>query len=122
MFLRTSSALVLLSLAACSRATDGEGSNAVAEGPRETVSCAFGEVKAFKETCTVERSEADGKSYVTLWHPDGGFRRLEVLDGGKGYASADGAEAAQGVANGKEVEVVVSDAHYLMPVGNAAKP
>jgi hypothetical protein len=122
MYLRISSALLLLSLAACSQGNSEEGQAEVAGGSKETVPCAFGEVKEFKNSCMVERSTAEGKSYVTLWHPDGGFRRLEVLDGGKGYATADGADDVEGGPNGKEFEVVVGDAHYLMPVGNAAQP
>jgi hypothetical protein len=115
MYLRIFSAAVLLALAGCSQKKGEDGQTAEAEATKEMVPCAFGGAKEFNAKCTVDRSIAEGKNYITVRHPDGGFRRLEVLDGGKRYASADGADAVEGGPNGAEVEVMVGDDHYLMP-------
>jgi hypothetical protein len=134
MYLRISSAvLAILALAACSKGNDprkvvqvaADGSTeavpeAVASPPG--VPCALAGAKEFKQDCLIERSSKGGKQFVVVRHPDGGFRRLVVIDGGKRYASADGAESAEVVANGKEVEVTVEDDHYLFPAPGANAP
>lgn len=126
--------LLALCLSACS-IKDGEGnageeadkgSDAVAApGVPKTVPCALAGAKAFEQDCAVDRFRRDGNSYVTVRHPDGGFRRLLELDGGKRYAAADGADPVEMNANGAEIEVTVGDDHYLFPnpaPANAAQP
>ena len=129
MFLRISSLALLAALAACSSKTPASGQPEVsAEAAAASVPCALAGAKTFTAECPIERSVADGKPLVVVHHPDGGFRRLIVLEGGKSYAAADGAEAAEIEANGAEVEVTIGDDHYLMPApaaatsSNAAKP
>jgi len=141
---RISSLLVLLALAACSKGSDTQRVVQVAaDGSTEAVPeaiasppgvpCALAGAKEFKADCPIERSSEGGKQFVVVRHPDGGFRRLVVIDGGRRYAAADGAERAEVVPNGKEVEVTVEDDHYLFPApgstgapesagANAAKP
>jgi hypothetical protein len=111
MYLRIFSAVILFTLGACSTGNSGEDK----QSKQETVPCAFGDAKKFTDKCPVERSSAEGKNFATIWHPDGGFRRLEVIDGGKGYSAADGADVVEGGPNGREVEVMIGDDHYLMP-------
>jgi glucose/arabinose dehydrogenase len=135
MFLRISSAAILLALAACSKGGDAqEVVQVAADGSTEelpeaaaspaSVPCALKGAKEFKADCLIERSTEGGKIMVLVRHPDGGFRRLIELDGGKRYAAADGAQRAELTANGKEVEVTVEDDHYLFPAPgtHAAKP
>lgn len=115
---RHSLALVALLLAGCSvkgeqeQAASAEGSAAAAP---ETVSCALKGSDAFKERCTIERSASDGRNFIVLRHPDGGFRRLEELEAGKRYKSVDGADEVAVDANGADIELTVGEDHYLFP-------
>ncbi len=99
-----------LLLAACS-AEPGTGD--LPEG--EQVACALNGAKTFGRACGVERIEQDGKPIVIVRHPDGGFRRFELREGGRRFVTADGADAGVTIANGKEREVSVDDDHYLFP-------
>ena len=122
MFLRISSALLLFALAACS----GQSSSPDAGGQSAAISlavpCALDGAKTFITTCDVERSSVDGKSTLTVRHPDGGFRRLVELDGGKSFAAADGADDVAIEASGKEIEVTLGEDHYLFPAPTGAAP
>ncbi len=121
MFLRISSAVLLAAvLAACSSesgtsAAAGEGSSG-APAVSVKVPCALAGAKSYTAECAVERDSRDGKVLVTLRHPDGGFRRLIELDGGKRFAAADGSDEVAIEANGKEIEVTLGDDHYLFSV------
>jgi hypothetical protein len=54
---------------------------------------------------------------LTLRHPDGSFRRFNVLTNGRGLASADGAERARIVLLGdRRIEVTVGEDRYRLPV------
>ena len=56
-------------------------------------------------------------------HPDGGFRRLRIVQDGRGLVSADGAEEAKLVIIDKGlIEVTVGDDRYRLPATVAAKP
>jgi hypothetical protein len=120
MFLRISSAaIVALALAACSSGGDAGDSvgtdGASAASAAQTVPCALAGSRSFTAQCGLETSTSDGKSIVTLRHPDGGFRRLIALDGGKRYAAADGSDEVVLEVNGAEIEVTLGDDHYLLP-------
>ena len=91
-------------------------------GDAQTVPCALAGAKLFKQDCTLERSSGDGRQIVVVRHPDGGFRRLIALDGGRRYAAADGADKAEIVPNGKDIEVTVEDDHYLFPAPASTPP
>ncbi len=97
MFLRISSAVLLAgALAACSpepqtaapgaSGLSADSAETAASGP-QAVPCALAGAKQFKDECQFERTSQDGKPAVILRHPDGGFRRLAELDGGKRYAA-----------------------------------
>lgn len=87
----------------------------VAEG-EEHVACAVGGETDMKEACAVERSEADGKLTLVVRHPDGSFRRFDVLTDGRGLAVSDGAdEAVTRLDNGK-LAVSVGEDRYLFPM------
>ena len=130
MFSRISSAILLAaSLAACSVKDDagataqGEGGDAVGAAAQiAEVPCALAGSKRFGDRCAVEHLSQDGKRYVLLRHPDGGFRRLIELEDGKRYAAADGAESADMTPNDGGIEVSVGDDSYLFaaPAGSHA--
>ncbi len=53
---------------------------------------------------------------LTLRHPSGGFRRLEVVTDGRGVISADGAEPAKVATVGTSlIEVSVGSDRYRLP-------
>jgi hypothetical protein len=110
MFLRISSATLLLALAACSGKSAGE-----ADANAERIACALGDAKTFTSACAVERTSQDGKSNVIIRHPDGSFRRFEVLADGHSLATTDGADPVEVTLNGKDTEITVGDDHYLFP-------
>jgi hypothetical protein len=114
MFSRTFSALAAaLALAACG-APEAETPQASADGPR--IACALGDGAAFEPDCTVERSETPDGPLLTLRHPDGGFRRLQVVGDGRGVIAADGAAAAEVILRGDtEIEVALDGDRYRLP-------
>ena len=110
MFLRISSTtLITLVLAACSSPAPK-----VAEGT-EHIPCALAGASRFAPDCAVERARQDGTLVLIVRHPDGAFRRFEVLQDGKGLAVADGAEVAQLKLSGAELEVTVGPDRYRFP-------
>ncbi len=97
--------LASLALAAC-----GEESQPP-EG--EAIECAIGAGSEFSPDCLYDY-RADVQQ-VVIWHPDGGFRRFNLLPGGAGVASTDGAEQViQGMMGG-QLEVTVGDDRYRLP-------
>ena len=129
MSLRISSAAFLvlalvLALAACSSGggADGnaaQGAKGASEAPA-SVACALAGTRSFTAQCGLERASIAGQAIITLRHPDGGFRRLIELDGGKRFAAADGSDEVAIEANGAEIEVTLGEDHYLMPAPGAA--
>lgn len=83
--------------------------------PVERVACAIGNAP-LAEVCTVDRTRDGERTLLTIRHPDGGFRRLHLSDGGR-ITAADGAVPAA-VAIGEGVaEVSLGDARYRLPIG-----
>ncbi|PEQ10253.1 hypothetical protein B2G71_23280 [Novosphingobium sp. PC22D] len=98
--------------AACSSASEAPE---VAEG-EEHVACAVAGASEMKPVCAVERSELDGKLSLVVRHPDGAFRRFDVLSDGRGLAVTDGADEAQTTLEGDKLAVTVGEDRYLFPV------
>lgn len=124
--------LSLLALAACSSGESAKGaaSPAAAQAAEpaegdEHIACAVGGAGDLAKVCAVESADENGTLFLTVRHPDGGFRRFEVLKDGRGLAVADGAIAAANALVGKELEVTVGADRYRFPAtvaDNAAKP
>jgi len=116
--------LLCLALAACGDQPP-EGGNTAALGGAQAraepddgkVECAIGRGADWRRDCLAERSEGEDGAMLTLRHPDGGFRRFNVLTNGRGLASADGAERARIVLLGdRRIEVTVGEDRYRLPV------
>lgn len=106
--------LLSLSLAACDQASPGGGGKSTTGGA--AIPCALAGAAAFKAECTVERSTTDDGIVLTLHHPDGGFRRLQVATDGRGVVTADGADAASiKVVGADAIEVSVGEDRYRLP-------
>ena len=88
---------------------------AVAEGA-EHIACAVGGAADLAPVCAVERVLADGILLLVVRHPDGGFRRFEVLRDGRGLALADGAEQALIQYGASFVDLAVGSDRYRFPV------
>lgn len=113
-------AIAPLLLAACGSGAPPE----VAEGG-EHVACAVGGAKDMRPVCAVEREQRDGALFLVVRHPDGGFRRFEVLRDGRGLAAAEGADPAKVTLSGSTIEVEVAGDLYRFPVTvktDAAQP
>jgi hypothetical protein len=101
--------LLLLGLAGCSAG----GPSAKAAG--DVIDCALRGAAGFAHDCRVERREQDGARLLIVHHPDGGFRRFEVVDGGTSLSAADGAEALAIAANGEHLDVSIDGDRYRFP-------
>ena len=106
--------LMCLALASCDQGGD-EAARPFA-GPASAqgalADCAIGAGATWARSCSVEQQGA----VLTIRHPDGGFRRFQILEDQRGLASADGAERAKIaiVADG-QIEVSAGDDHYRLP-------
>lgn len=116
-------AAILVGLAAtmagCS--SDEEAAPAVAQGD-EQIACAVSGAQEFSEVCAVDRVQADGTMILIVRHPDGAFRRFEVVKDGRGLIAADGAEPAKTEIAGDKLSVSIADHRYLFPAKIQSSP
>lgn len=82
----------------------------------EHIACALAGAKGFKPVCAVERSKSGEVLTLIVRHPDGGFRRFDVRDDGRGLALADGAEKVVTHYGEGFAELSVNDDRYRFPV------
>ncbi len=119
MFMRTSDALVLLLLSGAAAACSGETA-ADAElpsgGDDSRIACALGNETEFTEQCDAERVQNGERRELVMRHPDGGFRRFEIVSDGRGLIAADGAEEAvvMPLADGR-IQLTVGEDRYRIP-------
>ena len=109
--MRISSATALMLLAACS----SDPGETRPPDPDDLVECALAGAVSFARDCAVEQVREDGTLYLVVRHPDGGFRRFEVLTDGGGLASADGADPARIAVHGDGIEVALGADRYRFP-------
>lgn len=107
------SAVTLALLAGCSGETQADR---LVEADDSRVACALGSDTDFAEKCDVERVQSGDKRELVLRHPDGGFRRFEIVTDGRGLIAADGAEEAvvTPLADGR-IQLSVGDDRYRIP-------
>jgi hypothetical protein len=78
--------------------------------------CRTGGATEMARRCVVERTGSGAGAILTIRHPDGGFRRLEVVTDGRGVANADGSEEATVLLTGdNQAEVAIAGDRYLLP-------
>lgn len=107
----------MLLLAACQGGGDAEAAAAEQVAQADTViECAVNGAATFERECPVEKAEIDGAKFLTVRHPDGGFRRFEILTDGHGLAVADGADDAKLAVEGDILGVAVARDRYRFPV------
>jgi hypothetical protein len=70
----------------------------------------------FARVCQIEQSQTEAGLLLTVRHPDGGFRKLQVVKDGRGVIAADGADIAKVTPlAAKEIEVALSGDRYRIP-------
>ncbi len=114
-------ALTLL-LAACDNRPDNEVL-ADAEARAEQgladdgkIECAVNGETDFRRGCETERLSGEAGVTLIIRHPDGGFRRFNVLTDGRGLEAADGFEQAQiEIVEDGKIRVSVGADQYLLP-------
>lgn len=108
----------LLLLAACQAREEPEqpGTENAQKVAGDMIECALDGAAEFKRACAVEKGEVDGARVLTVRHPDGGFRRFDVLTDGHGLAVADGADEAKLTVEGDTLAVTVDNDRYRFPV------
>lgn len=112
-------ALFLSTVAAC----DGGPDSLQTTGERDEqasndgkVECALEGSERFERTCSTEQINADGAKILVIHHPDGGFRRFDILTDGRGLAPADGFDETRiSVREGGMIEVSSGDDVYRLP-------
>lgn len=119
--MRTSDALAVaagisLALAGCSGHDASDDPEAVAGGDDPRVSCALAGEAEFTEQCDVERVQNGDRRELVMRHPDGGFRRFEIVTDGRGLVAADGSEEAvvTPLADGR-IQLSVGPDRYRIP-------
>jgi hypothetical protein len=105
-------------LSGCSSQTPDD--QAAAEQQAEAsgaIRCALGGAKQYERRCTTERAVGPKGAQLVIRHPDGGFRRFNILTNGRGVESADGSQPATVAMAGKNyLSVSVASDRYLLPV------
>jgi len=80
------------------------------------IECALAGSGAFERVCTTEQISASGGTILVIRHPDGGFRRFNILTDGRGLAPADGFdETSIRLLDDSSIEVTSGDDKYRLP-------
>lgn len=95
-------------LAGCSGNASSEA-DSLTGGEENRIACALGDETEFTEQCDAERVQNGDRRELVMRHPDGGFRRFEIVSDGRGLVSADGSEEA--------VVTPLSDGRIQLSVG-----
>jgi hypothetical protein len=87
------------------------------------IECALAGVTTFARMCTTERISGQQGQLLVIRHPDGGFRRFNILTDGRGLSAADGFDETRitVLADGM-IELKSGDDLYRLPAQIKAKP
>lgn len=95
---------------------DAEQRAAEKAGDDGKIECAIDGASDFARDCFTERLSGEGGTTMILRHPDGGFRRFNVLTDGRGLEAADGFDQAKiSIVEGGKILVTVGPDKYLLP-------
>jgi hypothetical protein len=110
-----------LGLAACGSNADQDLKNAESEADEAAaldgkVECALAGSLAFERNCTTEQIAGSEGKILVIRHPDGGFRRFDILTDGRGLAPADGFDETKiTLMDDGMIEVSSGDDKYRLP-------
>ena len=103
-----------LTLAACGDGLPANGVEGVAEADR--IECALAGSTKFERVCATETMPGEKGKMLVVRHPDGGFRRFNILTDGRGLAPADGFDDTTiNLIGGGMIEVSSGDDKYRLP-------
>ncbi len=114
--------LLLLALAACGQGGVAEKGADAAKAAFKTIPCALGDAQQFTPACKVEEQVVEGQTFWIVWHPDGGFRRFQMIDNTTRIATADGADEVEMTRDGGEFIVKAGTDRYRFPAAQEAAP
>lgn len=115
-----SSFAVILLVTACGKPDNGrlaeaEDSAATQAADDGRIECAINGDSDFSSGCQTERLSGENGVTLIVRHPDGGFRRFNVLTDGRGLEAADGSEKARiEIVEDDKILVSVGSDKYLM--------
>tara|TARA_R110000850_G_scaffold272061_1_gene406880 strand:- start:1105 stop:1536 length:432 start_codon:yes stop_codon:yes gene_type:complete len=120
---RISSILALsLALTACENRPDNkvlaeaEERAASRAGDDGKIECAIDGASEFTRDCYTERLVGENGVTMIIRHPDGGFRRFNILTDGHGLEAADGFDKARvSIVEDGKILVSVGPDQYLLP-------
>lgn len=103
-----------LTLAACGDGAPASRVEGFAEADR--IECALAGSTKFERVCATETMPGEKGKMLVVRHPDGGFRRFNILTDGRGLAPADGFdETGIKILGGGMIEVNSGDDIYRLP-------
>mgnify|MGYP000241720033 CR=1 FL=1 len=112
----------LLLITACSGDPDNEvlaeaeERAAASSSDDGTIECAVSGETNFTRGCQTERLSGESGTTLIIRHPDGGFRRFNVLTDGRGLEAADGSEQAKiEIVESGKIRISVGSDTYIMP-------
>jgi len=95
---------------------EAEQRAAAQAGDDGKISCAIDGASDFTRDCLVERLSGENGVTMIIRHPDGGFRRFNVLTDGHGLEAADGFDKARiSIVEDGKIQVSVGPDKYLLP-------
>lgn len=113
---------LILFAAACGRSAETQNATAESDGK---IDCRIGGDTQFIRACRVERTRGTDGTLLTVFKPDGGFRRLTQTSDGRGVIAADGAEQAEiRIAGDDLIEVTIAGDSFRLParIGPVPQP
>ncbi len=95
---------------------DAEERAASHAGDDGKIECAINGASAFTRDCYTEKLSGEGGVTMIIRHPDGGFRRFNVLTDGRGLEAADGFDKAKiAIVEDGKILVSIGPDQYLLP-------
>lgn len=116
-----SACAALLLVSACGIPDNGVLAEAEEEAAAQAandgrIECAINGDSDFTSGCQTERLSGENGVTMVVRHPDGGFRRFNILTDGRGLEAADGAEKAKiEIVEGDKILVSVGADKYILP-------
>lgn len=110
------SALLLVIVAGCDGEVGSKSGFPKRDAAAGKVECALAGSDRFSRTCSNEQISANGVIMLVIRHPDGGFRRFDVLTDGRGLSPADGFDETHiRLLEGSMIELTSGDDKYHLP-------
>lgn len=95
---------------------DAEQRAAAQAGDDGKIECAIDGESNFSRDCFTERLIGESGTTMIIRHPDGGFRRFNVLTDGHGLEAADGFDQAKiSIVEDGKILVTIGPDKYLLP-------